>query len=97
MFTSSITTVDSKPIDPEEFKRIHSQHDPRPERPKNAVDYEKLQTKQRAQVILDHYQLLMHYAIANDKSIPQTRVYFQKVTLGIATEPIIKNWFSDGL
>ncbi len=31
------------------------------------------------------------------QSIPQTRAYFQKVALGIDTEPIIKNWFNDGL
>lgn len=67
MFSSTITTVDSKPTSREEFKRIHGHHEPRPERPKNAADYEKLQTKQRAQVIVDHYQLLMHYAMANDK------------------------------
>lgn len=29
------------------------------------------------------------------QSVPQTRRYFQNVSLGVPTEPIIKNWFPD--
>jgi len=94
---STVEAVKSKSLDPQEFRRLHSSRDPRAQRPQDRAQYDELQKQQRAQVILSHYQMLMNYAIANEKSIPQTRAYFQKVALGIDTEPIIKNWFNDGL
>ncbi|EXJ77183.1 hypothetical protein A1O3_10341 [Capronia epimyces CBS 606.96] len=62
-----------------------------PMKAKTREDYSQKQRKERAQAILDNYQLLMDYAVANGK----TRTYFRKVALGIPTEPIIKHWFSD--
>jgi hypothetical protein len=111
---STVEAVKSKSLDPQEFRRLHSSRDPRAQRPRDQAQYDELQKQQRAQVVLSHYQMLMNYAIANEKvgsfdraretgvdktrqSIPQTRAYFQKVALGIDTEPIIKNWFNDGL
>ncbi|KAH0848728.1 hypothetical protein FOPE_03238 [Fonsecaea pedrosoi] len=49
-------------------------------------DYESIQRKRRAEMILAQYDLLMKYAVENN-------LYFRKVALGIPTEPIIKNWF----
>ncbi|ETI20116.1 hypothetical protein G647_08150 [Cladophialophora carrionii CBS 160.54] len=62
--------------------------------PRTKDDYATAQSKQRAEMILGQYDLLIKYAVENGVSIPQTRAYFRKVSLGIATEPIIKNWFS---
>ncbi|OAP55510.1 hypothetical protein AYL99_10483 [Fonsecaea erecta] len=56
-------------------------------------EHERIQRKQRAEMILAQYDLLMKYAMENKLSIPQTRQYFRKVALGIPTEPVIKNWF----
>ncbi|KAK5453414.1 hypothetical protein LTS15_006599 [Exophiala xenobiotica] len=94
---STVEAVKSKSLDPQEFRRLHSIRDPRAQRPRDLAQYDELQKQQRAQVVLSHYQMLMNYAIANEKSIPQTRAYFQKVALGIDTEPSIKYWFNDGL
>ncbi|KIX05465.1 uncharacterized protein Z518_06337 [Rhinocladiella mackenziei CBS 650.93] len=92
----SVTSVESpattKSVDLEE--RIRASY--RPKKPKNKEEYDKKQKKDRAQAILSNYQIMMSYALANDKSLPQTRAYFQKVALGIPTEPIIKNWFTSG-
>jgi hypothetical protein len=83
--------------------------------PRKKEDYEKIQSKQRAEMILGQYDLLIKYAVENGvvscqrlpvlcpvvegltgipQSIPKTRAYFRKVSLGIETEPVIKNWFS---
>lgn len=35
--------------------------------PETRVDFEKQQRQQRARIILDHYELLIQYAIENDK------------------------------
>ncbi|KAK5045617.1 hypothetical protein LTR84_008986 [Exophiala bonariae] len=57
------------------------------------VDNAEEQRRNRAAVILDNYQELMRYALANEQSIPATRVYFQKVAAGGSPAPIIKDWF----
>ncbi|EXJ57826.1 uncharacterized protein A1O5_12384 [Cladophialophora psammophila CBS 110553] len=68
-------------------------HDRLPNQPCTREEYEKKQRKQRAEMILAQYDLLMRYAVENQLSIPQTRQYFRKVALGIPTAPVIKNWF----
>lgn len=42
----------------------------RPRPAKISDDYENQQIRQRAQTILDHYQMLMNYALANDTVRP---------------------------
>ncbi|KIW74429.1 hypothetical protein Z517_12369 [Fonsecaea pedrosoi CBS 271.37] len=69
------------------------QGEPASEQSHKKEDYESIQRKRRAEMILAQYDLLMKYAVENNLSIPQTRQYFRKVALGIPTEPIIKNWF----
>ncbi|KAJ4519062.1 hypothetical protein HRR83_003628 [Exophiala dermatitidis] len=66
-----------------------------PKKEPEEEDYSERQRRERAQAILNNYQLLMEYAVANGRSIPQTRTYFRKVALGMKADPIIKYWFSD--
>ncbi|RVX68036.1 hypothetical protein B0A52_08447 [Exophiala mesophila] len=61
--------------------------------PQVMKEYAEEQRKRRATIILDNYQLLMRYALENQKSIPQTRIYFQRVAVGEHPAPIIRNWF----
>lgn len=58
----SITTQNVKSdnnFDPRMLKSYRSKE------PKTREEYEKLQRKQRANIILDHYELLMKYALEN--------------------------------
>ncbi|KIW14357.1 hypothetical protein PV08_07139 [Exophiala spinifera] len=87
---STTETVETKFLEPEEFRRMHGGGNPRQRTPRD-----QLQRRERAEMILNHYQLLWKYADANDKSVPQTRSYFHKVALGLKTEPIIENWLHD--
>ncbi|KAL6247202.1 hypothetical protein RBB50_005545 [Rhinocladiella similis] len=88
---STTETVETTFLEPEEFRRMHSGGRSSGRKPPR----DKVQRQQRAEMILNHYQLLWKYADANDKSVAQTRTYFQKVALGLKPEPIIENWLND--
>ncbi|KIX94550.1 uncharacterized protein Z520_09596 [Fonsecaea multimorphosa CBS 102226] len=62
---------------------------PPPKQRSKMEEYDRIQRRQRAELILSQYDLLMKYALENKL----TREYFRKVALGIPTDPVIKNWF----
>ncbi|KIW62225.1 hypothetical protein PV04_10420 [Phialophora macrospora] len=98
MFSSTVSTDNNpKPriyatAAEAEAAAAHEQRQAPP--PRKKEDYEKIQSKQRAEMILGQYDLLIKYAVENGISIPKTRAYFRKVALGIEAQPVIKNWFS---
>lgn len=60
---STTETVETTFLEPEEFRRMHSGGRSSGRKPPR----DKVQRQQRAEMILNHYQLLWKYADANDK------------------------------